>query len=182
MGGFRARTAFLNSCHGISIRFSPDLTTLTPSFFLKSFRSRLAGVFWIDVLLQNPITLQLEIMKLMAEHSPSGSSGREQNLWFHQCWAESKDMGLNTTLTRMHWYQQRGAWHLISHHWFRAPGKDWGKLSHSDKQSSEEKETRKDQRRSKSTHEFSPKMPMVGETFISFLGVLKCFLIWSSLC
>ncbi len=63
--GFRAWTAFLRSCHSISIGFRSGLwlghSKVFILFFYQPFRGWFAGVFWIIVLLQNPSSLQLEV-------------------------------------------------------------------------------------------------------------------------
>ncbi len=63
--GFRAWTAFLRSCHSISIGFRSGLwlghSKSLHFVFLQPFRGGFAGVFWIIVLLQNPSSLQLAV-------------------------------------------------------------------------------------------------------------------------
>ncbi len=63
--GFRAWTAFLRSCHSISIGFRSGLwlghSKVFILFFLSHSEVDLLVCFWIIVLLQNPSSLQLEV-------------------------------------------------------------------------------------------------------------------------
>ncbi len=51
--------------------------------FLQPFRGGFAGVFWIIVLLQNPSSLQLEVMNRWPDIVLQDFFGRQQNSWFH---------------------------------------------------------------------------------------------------
>ncbi len=80
--GFRARTAFLRSCHSISMGI--QVRTLTRPLqslhfvFLQPFIGGFAGVFWIIVLLQNPVRFSLR-----SQADGRTFFGRHQNSWFH---------------------------------------------------------------------------------------------------